>query len=199
MEKYFAGYQITDHMHIDGSHFALGHNPKASAPFAVWQTNEDLSEFQWGRYFAHRHAAVADMVLRSTYQLQRPDGIPLSIDFLADNARESLQMQFFNNAAAEKIQETLSDMLIDYNTKLSAEELMQNPEFARKALDGYDNIDRSDENFLLRHVLRDILDENPRFLRPKRAKSPLSSQIQAASTKHPHTAEEHKQASEMSR
>lgn len=199
MDRYNAGYQITDHMHLEGSHFALGHNPDAPAPYAVWRTNEDLSEFQWGRYFAHKHAAIADMVLRSTYQLERPDGIPLSVDFLADNARESLQLQMISERAAENIMDQLADILLEYDTELCAEEIMQNPEFVEMAQNGYDNIDHSEENYALRQTLRDIFDEHPRFLCPAPVKTPLDNQIQAASIKQSHASEAHTQTPEIGR
>ena len=74
MDKNVAGYQITDYIAIEGERFALGHNPKAPAPYGVWKTNEVMSQFWFGRYFAHKHAAISDMVLRATYQLERPTG-----------------------------------------------------------------------------------------------------------------------------
>lgn len=195
-DKVIAGYEITDHISLEGKHFVLGHNPKNAAPYAVWESTKDMDLFFFGRYFAHKHAAIADMVVRATVELQRPDGIPLSVDFLAENAREALQLQMIEEKAKEVIRETLADALAGdvYDTELSAEQILDNPDFCSLALKGYYNIDHSEENFYLHHIVTDILESNPQFLKPEPSKGSLDEIIQAAQNRQPMASQSFQQA-----
>lgn len=169
MNKEVAGYQITDFISVEGQHYVLGHHPSPNcpSPYATWQTNEEMDQFWWGHYFGDKAPAIADMVQRATYALERPDGIPLAVDFLSDSARESLKWQIRDEFATEDIKAALEEVLSDdelYPTALSAEEILKNPDFAARAMHNYDNVDHSEENYALRNALEDILDNHPEFL-----------------------------------
>lgn len=172
MKKENAGYQITDFISVEGQNVVLGHHPspKCPSPYVTWVADAEMDNFYFGHYFGEKPAAIADMIQRATYALERPDGIPLAVDFLSDYARESLEMQFLEAKAIETIKDALEEVLVDeeqYPTKFSAEDLLKNPDFVLRAKRSYENIDHSDENYFLRTSIENILDEHPEFLASK--------------------------------
>lgn len=186
MDKFAGDYRITDHISVAGEHFALGEHLKSPAPYGVWSTNEKMTDFFWGHYFTNKNDAIADMVQRATYRLMREDGIPLAVDFLAENAREALENQFRMERVTESIKEALEEVLCDdeeYPTELSAEEIMKNPEFMEKAIEAYNGIDHSEESWAIQDAITDILDEHPSFLTTQPQKTSLDQLIQSAQEK----------------
>lgn len=183
MDRVNAGYKITDYISVAGSNYAIGNNPKAPAPYAVWQCDKDLTNFIMGHYFTDKNAAIADMIQRSTYNLEREDGLPLALDFLTDYAREALDTQIRTERAIENIKAVLEDVLCDYETELTSEDLLKDPEILDKLLQEYDDQDHSQENEALAQSISDVLDENPQYLKPAPSKVPLDQQILSASGK----------------
>lgn len=170
MKKINAGYEITDFISVEGQNYVLAHHPspKCPEPYVVWQADAQMDNFWFGHYFSEKSVAIADMIQRSTYALERPDGIPLAVDFLTDNAREALESQMRDKIATETIKDALEEVLEDeerYPTNLTAEDILKNPDFAARARYGYDNVDHSEENYAMRTTLEDILYDHPEFLR----------------------------------
>lgn len=170
LDKINQGYKITDHISVDGEHYALGEHIKQGvpSPYVVWMTDEEMSSFYFGHYFTEKTDAIADMVKRATYRLFREDEIPLSVDFLAENAIEALNNRFAEDQAKETIREVLMDVLdldIENNpAQLTEDEIMEAPGFWELAKQAYDNLDHSEENYALRQSLADILMAHPEIL-----------------------------------
>lgn len=173
MDKINQGYKITDHISFNGEYYAVGEhtNQNAPSPYVSWRTNEDMSVFWFGHYFAEKTDALADMVKRATYRLERPDGIPLSVDFLAENAVEALNNRFAEERAKEDIRDVLMDVLdldIEKNpAQLTEDDILEAPGFWDLAKRAYDNLDHSEENYALRKSLADILLSHPEILPPE--------------------------------
>ena len=177
MDKINQGYKITDHISVDGENYALGEhtNPNAPSPYVVWRTDNEMSFFYFGHYFTDKADAIADMVKRATYQLFRKDEIPLSVDFLAENAREALYNQFTEELAKEDIRNALMDTLeydVENPAKLTEDDILEAPGFLDLAMRAYDNLDHSEENSSLRQSLSKILTEHSQFLEPQPSASP---------------------------
>lgn len=60
------GYTILERKQAGEVMVAVGHNPKASAPFATWKAYDftDFTSFHYGHYFATRQEAMVDYYQR---------------------------------------------------------------------------------------------------------------------------------------
>ncbi len=66
------GYKIIDSIHIAGTEFVIGYNPKASVPYAIWEClNGD--NFYLGHYVNDRTAAERNLLKRATEARNRQD------------------------------------------------------------------------------------------------------------------------------
>lgn len=160
MQKFNAGYELTDHISIDGQHYVLGRSTTSlGAQYVTWATNPEMDYFVYGHYFTDRDAATKDLLKRATETL-RLDGQSVGMALLSDTDREKIVAEYREECALGDIESNLQDVIDRDGSRYDPAALMQDGTFLAKAKHAYDNIDHSYENEALADLIRDILEEH---------------------------------------
>lgn len=184
MDVFNAGYKITDHISLNGENLVIGHHPKAPAPYAVWNTNEQMTDFIFGHYFTDKNDAIANMVERAMHGLEREDGTPVIVDALSQEAVEAVDNRLRESRELEDITEAVEDVIYSsddfMSIETSVEDIVNNPEFLKLAKQAIAGIDHTKESDDLREAMEKIFNQNPKFLAMEPAKTSIDQMIQSA-------------------
>ena len=93
LSKHNAGYDIIGNVNLGDSHYALGYNPKAPAPYVTWSFNPTTASYYYGHYFTDKNAASLDLIKRVADEIDLGEQ-SIGIELLTENDRHRLDAEF---------------------------------------------------------------------------------------------------------
>ena len=152
-----AGYEIIARMDAGNHHFALGHHPKAPAPYVTWDADPERGDYHYGHYFLTYEDAFIDLTKRISQAVNLGDR-SLGMELLTEEDRMTIYMEQRNEDAIEDIKNILANY-DDYDY----DALINDSDFMEKAKRTHHNMDHSYENEALDQCIQELLEEFPQY------------------------------------
>lgn len=160
LNSHNAGYDIINRMDAGNSHFALGYNSKAPAPYVTWEADPDKGTYNAGHYFGDYASAFIDLTKRTANCVDLGER-SLGMELLTEEDRQELYMQQINDRAKEEVEGVLTE-LIEYDAlPYDKDALLNDKDFMEPAIHRYFDIDHSAEYEALKETIEDLMEQYP--------------------------------------